>query len=256
MRHSSPCLARACWPSRAEHPLICRWPLHWPSGCSVGMRGMKPTPNSGFTTSTFLPVLPRLPKDRWRLFSLSSSSPLLLSCAASGKSFGALSGGRAWCSTLPWCCPGLLLCSIKIQHSSASSFSNTTCSASPPTAISTMNHFGTTLWLCSLASCLGPSSRFVPLSTAFSHPSRSGGSAVPGRENRCLRGQAMLFRSSWCCGRSFRLSSSPSRSPSCRATSFQHFRPSPFSLETTSIGAGSQDSTDGFSSDTPWCVAP
>ena len=75
----------------------------------------------------------------------SSSLPLPF-CAASGASSAARSGGREWCSTSPWCCPGSSPCSIRTPPSSASSSSSTTWSASPPTAISTSSPSGTTWW--------------------------------------------------------------------------------------------------------------
>ncbi len=59
------------------------------------------------------------------------------------------SGGPGSRSISPSLCHGSSRCSIRIRRSSASSFWNTTCSASPPTATSIRSHSGTTLlWLC------------------------------------------------------------------------------------------------------------
>ena len=62
----------------------------------------------------------------------------------------------------------------------------------------------------------------------------------PASASPCPAAPAMHFLSSWCCGRSFPSSSSPSRNPSCPATFCPPFRPSPFSPATISSAAGSR----------------
>ena len=210
-RRSSPLPAPESWPLPAEPLPICRWPRRLPSGCSAGMPGTKPIPNSGSTTSTSLPDWQRWPKDRWRPSSPFSSLRHLPFCAASGTSCAARFGGRECFFTSPWCFPGSSPCSIRTRPSSASSSSSTILSALPRTATSTISRSGTTWWSSCWLSCRG---RWWPralLLTAFSPPLPSGGCAIPARESPCPRAPATRSPNSWCCGRSFPFSSSPSR---------------------------------------------
>ena len=91
----------------------------------------------------------------------------------------------------------------------------------------------------------------APLATAWRSPSPSGRSATSPSATSATSAQATPSPSSSCSGRCFPSSSSPSRCPSCPATSCLPSRRSPSSPATTSTASGATVSPTGCSTCTP-----
>jgi hypothetical protein len=147
------------------------------------------------------------------------------------------SGGRAWCSTSPWCCPGSSPCSIRIPPSSASSFLEHNLERFATDRYQHQQPFWYYLVVVLLAMMPWTVIAVRALIDGIQTSVASGACATSSDASPAPTAPATPSLSFWCCGRSFPSSSSPSRNPSCPATFCPPFRPSPSSPETTSSAA-------------------